>query len=833
MKTEKPIEKLKIVPLKFWLPIVVVGIGLMLMLVLLVMQLQSYERGLNNYVNHNLHDEILRSQRNIEIIFRRGDITDLDYQLSELGLNPALQRAVLIDDQDKILAATRFEWRQQLARDVLVDYPAEKIALLKREKHELLTLDKSKHQLSALVPIALPLQPGELRASRQGVLLVDYSLHSQSAQLWGVIQRQTIVFSIMLLLAVVIIIIFVQKRVMLPMDALQQSMRNIARGKFGDIPEFEGEGELQDLRSELGSMAFQLSVRTASLAASEARFRQLSEASQEVIVFHDNGIIVEANEMLEQVLGYKESEVIGKPLISFVAPYHQKLTLNRIEKFDKGVWVTDAINAAGEIVPMEVSVNQQKVDGRVLRVITGRDIRDRLQAQEEIRRLSHYDVLTGLANRTYLTKQVALELHEVERLSTRAALAAININGFKSINDSLGMAAGDEVLRLVARRLSALLDKGQILARVEGDTFAVLITQLSGSLDQASAATARIIEGLLAAVNDPFIIQGQELELTAGAGVVMIPNDSKDPAELLREAETAMHQAKSCEDDQVHFFAHALQEAANERLTLRNELRQAIYSNSQLVLHYQPQVKANGQLHGVEVLVRWQHPTKGMIPPLDFIVEAENNGLIVPLGNWVLKEAAETLQRWRQQADKYPWAKDLRMAVNVSPRQFREKDFVTRIEDTISSVGVDAVSFELELTELVVANDLEQTLERMERLSKFGVRFALDDFGTGYSSLSYLKRLPIDTLKIDRSFVMDIDANVYGKAGKRPAVLIDAIVAMAHQLGMEVLAEGVETPAQLEYLRKAGCDYYQGYYFSKPLPDQEFLAKASGQDYLI
>ena len=235
-------------------------------------------------------------------------------------------------------------------------------------------------------------------------------------------------------------------------------------------------------------------------------------------------------------------------------------------------------------------------------------------------------------------------------------------------------------------------------------------------------------------------------------------------------------------------------------------------------------------MHGVEALVRWQHPRRGLIPPGAFIAEAEASGLIIPLGHWVLQEAATTLRRWQNDNAHAAWAQPLTMAVNVSPRQFREPDFVDRVCAILEQLGLNALSLELELTETVVADDLDATLEKMQQLRRYGVRFALDDFGTGYSSLSYLKRLPIDTLKIDRSFVMDIDAPTPAVlGGKRPAVLIEAIIAMAHQLDMQVLAEGVETPAQLAHLKASGCDIFQGYFFSKPLPEAQLQPWAAAR----
>jgi diguanylate cyclase (GGDEF)-like protein len=491
------------------------------------------------------------------------------------------------------------------------------------------------------------------------------------------------------------------------------------------------------------------------------------------------------------------------------------------------------MNAQGDRIPCECSVRQRESDGQVVRAVAARDIRERLAAEAEIRQLAHFDALTGLCNRRLLLEQVTQELVEVERHQRRAALAVLNLNAFQSVNDSLGMAAGDTVLRTVARRLSALQSQGQTLARVDGDSFALLLTGLDGSLEVASARAARDIEILLAAIAEPIEVDGHTLHLNAGAGLVMIPNDSSEPLELLREAETAMHLAKEARDSRVRFFAHALQEAASSRLALRNDLRGALKQSAHgepphpLLLHYQPQVDAHGQLQGVEALVRWQHPVRGLIPPGAFIAEAEASGLIVPLGNWVLEEAANCLRRWQSNETTQAWAQHLSMAVNVSPRQFREPDFIARIEDVLERVGINALSLELELTESVVADDLESTLEKIEVLRRLGVRFALDDFGTGYSSLSYLKRLPIDTLKIDRSFVMDIDAPEQTQSGKRPAVLINAIVAMAHQLDLHVLAEGVETPTQLARLVQVGCDSFQGYHFSRPLPESALCAWAA------
>ncbi len=311
----------------------------------------------------------------------------------------------------------------------------------------------------------------------------------------------------------------------------------------------------------------------------------------------------------------------------------------------------------------------------------------------------------------------------------------------------------------MARRLSALQGQGQTLARVDGDTFALLLCDLQGDLNQASAEAARTIERLLAAIAEPLEVHGQVLHLSAGAGVVMIPNDSRDAPELLREAETAMHRAKDAGDSRVYFFAHALQEAASERLALRSDLRRALEAKpAPLLLHYQPQVDSQGRLAGVEALVRWQDPRRGLVSPGAFHPRSRSQRPDRAPGQLGAGRSRHHSAPLAKRSRCAPWATKLTMAVNVSARQFREADFIGRIESLIARVGIEAFSLELELTESVLVDDLEATLEKMAQLRSHGVRFALDDFGTGYSSLAYLKRLPIDVLKIDRSFTMDIDA---------------------------------------------------------------------------
>ena len=816
--------------LRLWLPLSLIIASAVMALILVADQQRHYAQDLQRFADHTAHAELLETQRALETVLRRNDGSGTVGIVSQLGLNPAVAHAALVGPDGKVIAATRFAWKGRTAAAHIPGYPEDAVRQVRRAQRELLTLDRAQLRLTAVAPVTMGLQSGEVRATRQGMLWIDYDLRPVAAETWNQLRTQAVVLAMAVLLGSLGLLALARWGILRPVAALRAGMERIGAGDFTHLPRLQGSGDFHDLGQALQKMANELQARNTALAESEARFRQLSDASFEAIILHENGRITDANAAADRLMGVAPGGLVGTAILSWVSPPFLERTIQRTTQGMEGVWEVDLQDAQGQTIPCECSVRRRQLDNRQVRVVAVRDIRTRLAAEAEIRQLAHFDALTGLSNRRSLLEQVVQELAAADLQPRRAALATININAFQSVNDSLGMAAGDTVLRTMARRLSALQSQGQRLARVDGDTFALLLCDLQGDLNQASAEAARTIERLLATIAEPLEVQGQVLHLSAGAGVVMIPNDSRDAPELLREAETAMHRAKDAGDSRVYFFAHALQEAASERLALRSDLRRALEAKpAPLLLHYQPQVDSQGRLAGVEALVRWQDPRRGLVSPVHFIPEAEASGLIVPLGNWVLEEAATTLHRWQNDPACAPWATKLTMAVNVSARQFREADFIGRIESLIARVGIDAFSLELELTESVLVDDLEATLEKMAQLRSHGVRFALDDFGTGYSSLAYLKRLPIDVLKIDRSFTMDIDAPEHSGQGKQPAVLIDAIVAMAHQLDLRVLAEGVETLAQQERLLRSGCDLFQGYRFSRPLPEAEFRAWAAAQ----
>jgi diguanylate cyclase (GGDEF)-like protein/PAS domain S-box-containing protein len=441
------------------------------------------------------------------------------------------------------------------------------------------------------------------------------------------------------------------------------------------------------------------------------------------------------------------------------------------------------------------------------------DISERKLAEERIYHLAHHDTLTGLSNRFSLHNRLTQAISSVRRESRALAVLFLDLDHFKAINDSLGHSVGDRLLIEVARRLKSCVRESDVVARLGGDEFVVVMTDVGDvPLSVISAMAAKILQRL----TEPHVIDGRDLNATPSIGIAVFPDDGQDADALMKNADVAMYHAKSLGRHNFQFFAASMNEAAAERVELEGSLRQAI-EGGELLLHFQPQIDAvSGRVVGVEALVRWQHPSRGMVLPGKFIPMAEETGLIDPLGHWVLNAACKQLWMLGRQG----W-KGMRMAVNLSARQLRQENLVDHIQELLVAYRLEPGDLELEITESAAMEDADITIGILRRLRDLGVVLAIDDFGTGYSSLAYLKLLPIQRLKLDHSFVRDIETD------HNDAIICSATIALAHSLGLEVVAEGVETEPQLTYLKYLGCDLIQGYYFSKPLPEDvllEFLA---------
>ena len=443
----------------------------------------------------------------------------------------------------------------------------------------------------------------------------------------------------------------------------------------------------------------------------------------------------------------------------------------------------------------------------------GQDISERKRAEDELREkeerlhfLAHHDVLTRLPNRLLFQDRMQHALAKARRTGDQVALIYLDLDRFKTINDSLGHAVGDRVLKEIASRLDRNVRESDTVARLGGDEFVIILEQV-----RDIETIAVIVQKFLLELGREIVIDDNRLFVTASAGISLFPDDEFDAEGLLKSSETAMYRAKERGKNTYQFFTQDMNARARELLLLEGGLRQAL-EEEEFVLFYQPQIDLKtGDLIGMEALLRWQHPERGMVPPGDFIPLAEETGLIVPIGDWVLRTACCQLQSWVEQG--FP---RVRMAVNISPRQFRQTDLSDRIADALSEAGLDADLLELEVTEGMIMNDVEAAIETMQELRRMGVHLAIDDFGTGYSSLAYLKRFPIAGLKIDRSFVRDVTTD------PNDAQIAASVIALAHSMKLRVVAEGIETEPQLSFLKSHRCDQGQGFLFSPPCPAADF-----------
>lgn len=560
-----------------------------------------------------------------------------------------------------------------------------------------------------------------------------------------------------------------------------------------------------------------LEVRVAERTA-ELRIAATAFDSHECTVVTDaSGIILKINPAFQQDTGYSADEVIGKSMKFLQSGRHDATfyaslweSLNRTGAWQGEIWNR---RKNGEIYPKWLTITAVKGDDGVIThyVGTHQDITDRKVAEERIAELAFFDPLTNLPNRTLLKDRIKQAMTTGKRENSFGALLLLDLDQFKTLNDTLGHEKGDQLLRQVATRLSVSVREGDTVARLGGDEFVVLLPNINENSEVAAKQTELVGNKILAVLTRPYQLDDTEYLSTSSIGASIFRGDETSIDDLLKQADLAMYKSKSSGRNTLFFFDQAMQTVVMERVSLEAALRNAL-NEKQFLLHYQAQVIDGGHVTGAEVLVRWQHPQRGMVSPAEFIPLAEETGLILPLGLWVLETACTQLTSWSTQSE----MAHLTLAVNVSAQQFRLPNFVDLVLEVLQKTGANPHKLKLELTESLLVDNVQDIIEKMSLLKAHGVRFSLDDFGTGYSSLSYLKRLPLYQLKIDQSFVRDIlvDPN--------DAAIASTIIALAKSLGLEVIAEGVETEAQRDFLASSGCQAYQGYFFSRPLPLESF-----------
>ena len=545
---------------------------------------------------------------------------------------------------------------------------------------------------------------------------------------------------------------------------------------------------------------------------SEGRLAQFMQASTEGIVFHKDGIVVDANPPMCELIGYTLDEMRGRPTMDFIAHEHVAKVAAVMASGQETAYESVLADKAGRQIPVEFIVRTMLRNGERLRMTIVRDLRDRHAAQARIHHLAHHDTLTGLPNRMSFMEQLDHLLMGARTHGSRLALLFIDLDHFKRVNDSLGHLVGDTLLRTVAARITSSLRATDIVARFGGDEFMVLLPGLPVHGERGTDVE-EVAQKLLAAIEVPLIAEGRPISVTPSVGIALYPDDGDSPHDLVKHADTAMYLAKSRGRANYQFFDRGMASAAYAALVMEGQLAQAL-EHGEFELYFQPQVTAHGgALVGAEALIRWNHPERGLLLPNEFIHLAERQRLMLRIGQWVLQEAARCIKRWHAIELGVPT-----VAVNLSTLQFLSPGFIDAVAQVLPADGLDSGMLELELTERMLMDDMSEVKQRLLRLRAMGLSISVDDFGTGYSSLGHLKHLPIDKLKIDRSFIRDLpDA-------RDSVAIASAIIQMGRSLGMTVIAEGVETSAQGEFLTAQGCDELQGYLISRPLPLVQFEA---------
>lgn len=541
------------------------------------------------------------------------------------------------------------------------------------------------------------------------------------------------------------------------------------------------------------------------------------ESQEGMLVTDANRVILRVNSAFTKITGYTEDEIIGKhPGMLSSGRHDMDFYASMWESIvNTGSWEGEVWNRRknGEIYPAHLTFTAVKGrDGTTVNyVATLVDITSRKTAEEEIQHLAYYDSLTGLPNRRLLMDRLSQALVTSARGKGGGAILFLDLDHFKTLNDTLGHDVGDSLLKQVSERLTSCVREGDTVARIGGDEFVIMLEGLSDSIFEAARQAEIICEKILKALNQAYHLNNYEYHSTTSIGATLFSGHEVGTDELLKQADIAMYQSKTAGRNAIRFFDPVMQEVINNRAVLERELHKA-FENDQFQLHYQLQVNHLGQALGAEALIRWMHPERGMVLPFHFISLAEEIGLILPIGKWVIETACAQLKTWQQNT----FSKDIVLSINVSAKQFRQPDFVEQLQDAVNRHGINPSMLKIELTESLLLENVEEIIATMTTLRELGVQFSLDDFGTGYSSLMYLKRLPLNQLKIDQSFVRDLITDISDQA------IVHTIIAMAKSLSLDIIAEGVETEEQLKFLLNKGCTCYQGYLFSRPLPIMQF-----------
>ena len=633
-----------------------------------------------------------------------------------------------------------------------------------------------------------------------------------SAQAFATVRSTMLALGVASLLAfclALVVAFLVSRRATRQVAEFGHHIQSVAAGDYRGFIPTAGTDEIESLARSMRQMARAVLEREDSLRLAASVFESSAEG---ILITDAKQRILSVNPALVDITGYEPHELLGKTPAMFKSgrqddEFYQKMWA---EILLAGFWRGEIWNKRknGLVFPemLTISVVRDSDDNICNYIGSFFDISERKLAEQRIQFLAHHDALTQLPNRTLLNDRLHQAIAKSRRNQDHTAVLFLDLDRFKLINDTLGHHVGDRMLTRVAEMLQGMLRETETVARLGGDEFIIVIPDLA-EVERAATVARKVIDMLAV----PLVMDGRVLHITSSIGISVYPVDGTDTATLLSHADTAMYNAKDRGGNNFQFFAPSMNQVIQERVTVEHDLHMAL-ERKEFLLHYQPQVDCRtGVITGMEALIRWQHPTRGLVSPFHFITIAEETGLIVPIGEWVLWEACRQTRRWHDAGQT-----GLRISVNLSARQFQQPDLGARIDAVLRDTGIEPATLELELTESMLMTDPDAATEMLRQLSALGVKMAIDDFGTGYSSLAYLKRFPVTRLKIDQSFVRDLSTDL------NDAAIVSAVVAMAASLKLEVIAEGVETEEQLRYLAAHGCNDVQGYFFSRPKPAEEF-----------
>lgn len=676
-------------------------------------------------------------------------------------------------------------------------------------------------------------EPITLGGTSLGTLVMGFSLQGFNRQLAAFREQQTaarqewqtnatiwvIVTSLVLALLWGLLSWAMAGRLVSPIQAITRQARRLQRGDFGEPLEETRDDELGQLARSFNTMRDQLRQTTISRDYVD---NVLSSMNDALFVTSDDGTITHCNQAAIRLTGYTETQLLGMPAGDLVHKDDRAAFLSAPPSTQPRE--TRFVTIAGDSVPVSWTRSEIQTDDMMLggRVYSAQNVTERKRSEERIRYLARIDPMTKVPNRMQFQHLLQRSIARARRSKQVLALFYLDVDQFKDINDTFGHLAGDTTLEILTKCMVRALPEGAIIGRLAGDEFAAFIDGLP-VVENMQDSLRSMGRDLLAEIAEPFEVQGNEVYMTASLGIAMYPADADNVIDLLRNADAALYAAKKAGGNRFSFYDSSMNDAAVERLMLKSRLRRS-FERDELLLQYQPKYElATGRIMGAEALVRWDLPDYGRIPPNDFIPLAEETNLIVEIGEWVIERVCQDVSRWH---------KDIgnpgRIAINLSLKQLRHRDFFNRINRIFARYGIKPTDVEFEITESTLMDDIPRTVAVLDQLKAFGLELAIDDFGTGYSSLSALQKFPIKTLKIDQSFVSNVATN------ENDAAMVSAIIEMSRSLKLDVVAEGVETQAQLAFLRKLKCDYGQGMLFGEPMAAEEFterlLAQQEGTD---